>query len=151
MIHFCFGRIQLPDTCQSAFRIFLLTKSYTLIREDSQIYFAAGNIFLHVFFLGGILRISNFSNNRFFQALEKPYHRVATDLENLEKSGNLKETSESQGICQKSQGICNRIPKVREFCCLKFIFSQVEDPNFENFLGEYALRPPKWSWTHSRV
>ena len=37
--------------------------------------------------------------------------RVATDLE---KSGNLKETSESQGICQKSQGICNRIPKVRE-------------------------------------
>ena len=33
--------------------------------------------------------------------------RVATDLENLEKSGNLKETSESQGIC-------DRIPKVRE-------------------------------------
>ena len=31
--------------------------------------------------------------------------RVATNLENLEKSGNLKETSESQGICQKSQGI----------------------------------------------
>ena len=23
--------------------------------------------------------------------------------------------------------------KVRGFCCLKFIFSQVEDPNFENF------------------
>ena len=41
-------------------------------------------------------------------------HRVATDLENLEKSGNLKETSESQGICQKIQGICDRIPKVRE-------------------------------------
>ena len=69
-----------------------------------------------MFFLGGggILRISNFSNNRFFQALGKHYHRVATDLENLEKSGNLKETSESQGICQKSQGICNRIPKVKE-------------------------------------
>ena len=62
-------------------------------------------------------------------------HRVATDLENLEKSENLKETSESQGICLKSQGICDRIPKVREFCCLKFIFSQVEDPNFETFLG----------------
>ena len=61
--------------------------------------------------------------------------RVATDLENLEKSGNLKETS-------KSQGICDKIPKVREFCCLKFIFSQVEDPNFENFLGEHAPRPP---------
>ena len=40
--------------------------------------------------------------------------RVATDLENLEKSGNLKETSESQGICLKSQEICDRIPKVRE-------------------------------------
>ena len=48
---------------------------------------------------------------------------------------NLKETSESQGICLKSQG------KVREFCCLKFIYSQVEDPNFENFLGELAPRP----------
>ena len=33
--------------------------------------------------------------------------RVATDLEKLEKSGNLKETSESQGIC-------NKFPKVRE-------------------------------------
>ena len=31
--------------------------------------------------------------------------------------------------------------KVREFCCLKFIFSQVEDPDFENFLGEHAPRP----------
>ena len=40
--------------------------------------------------------------------------RVATDLDNLEKSGNLKETSESQGIYLKSQGICDRIPKVRE-------------------------------------
>ena len=38
----------------------------------------------------------------------------STDLENLEKSGNLKETSESQGICPKSHGICDRIPKVRE-------------------------------------
>ena len=69
-------------------------------------------------------------------------NRVATDLENLEKSGNLKETSESQGICLKSQGICNRIPKVREFCCLKFIFSQVEDPNFGHYLGEHVLRLP---------
>ena len=44
-------------------------------------------------------------------------HRVATDLENLEnleKSGNLKETSESQGISLKSQGIWDRVPKVRE-------------------------------------
>ena len=56
-------------------------------------------------------------------------NRVATCLENLEKSGDLKETPESQGIC-------GRIPKVREFCCLKFIFSQVEGANFENFLGD---------------
>ena len=76
---------------------------------------------------------------------------VATDLENLEKSGNLKETSESQGICLKSQGICEKFPKVREFCCLKLIFSQVEDPNFENFLGEHAPRLPKWSRTHGRA
>ena len=43
--------------------------------------------------------------------------RVATDLgrlENLEKSGNLKEAPESQGICLKSQGICDRNPKVME-------------------------------------
>ena len=57
-----------------------------------------------------------------------------TDLENLEKSGNLKETFESQGIC-------DRIPKVREFCCLKFVFSQVEDPNFEKFLWEHSPDP----------
>ena len=70
-------------------------------------------------------------------------NRVATDLENLEKSGDLKKTSESQGICPRSQGICDRILKVRgksEFFCPKFIFSQVEDSNFENFLGE--LMPP---------
>ena len=49
---------------------------------------------------------------------------------------NSKETSESQGIC-------DRIPEVMEFCCLKFIFSQVENPNFDNFLGENAPRLPK--------
>ena len=57
-------------------------------------------------------------------------------------------TFKCQGICLKSQGICDKIPKVREFCCLKFIFSQVEDPNFENFLGDHVPRPPKWSRTH---
>ena len=46
--------------------------------------------------------------------LSKRLIRVATHLENLEKSGNLKETSESRGICLKSQGICDRIPKIRE-------------------------------------
>ena len=30
------------------------------------------------------------------------------------KSWNLNETSQSQEICLKSQGICNRIPKVQE-------------------------------------
>ena len=60
---------------------------------------------------------------------------------NLEKSRNLKETSESHGIYLKRQGICERIPKVREFCCLKFIFSQVEDPNFENFLRSMPPDP----------
>ena len=69
-------------------------------------------------------------------------NRVAIDLENLEKSGNLKETSESQRICPKSQGICNRIPKVREFFGLKFIFSQVEDPNFKTFLGGACPQTP---------
>ena len=28
-----------------------------------------------------------------------------------------------------------------ELCCLKFIFSQVEDPNFENFLGSISPDP----------
>ena len=55
-------------------------------------------------------------------------YRVATDLENLEKSGNLQKNSKS-------------LRKVREFCCLKFSFSQVEDPNFEDFLGEHATSP----------
>ena len=67
--------------------------------------------------------------------------RVTTDLEKLEKSENLKESSESQGICLKSQRICNRIPKAREFCCLKLIFSQVEDSYFVNFLGEHVQTP----------
>ena len=40
-----------------------------------------------------------------FQITGKLISRVTTDLENLEnleKSGNLKETSETQGICLKS-------------------------------------------------
>ena len=71
-------------------------------------------------------------------------YRVATDLENLEKSGNLKETSEGQGICLKSQGICDKIPKVREFWCLKFIFRQVEDPNFCITKPVLAIGIDKW-------
>ena len=45
-----------------------------------------------------------------------------------EKSGNLNKNKESQG-------------KVREFCCVKFIFSQSGHRNFETFLGG-APGPP---------
>ena len=47
--------------------------------------------------------------------------RVVTDLENLEKSRNLKET-QSGNLRQnsKSQG------KVREFCCPKFISAKLK-------------------------
>ena len=38
-----------------------------------------------------------------------------SDLENLEKSRNLKYTSESQKICLKRQGLCHQIPKVGYF------------------------------------
>ena len=60
--------------------------------------------------------ISNLGNTWFLIQINllNTYYRVATDLENLEKSGNLEDTPESQGICLKSQGICGRIPKVRE-------------------------------------
>ena len=76
--------------------------------------------------------------------------RVATDLKNLEKSGNLKETPESQGICReslgicrKSQGICDRIPNIRELCCLKFILAKLK------ILILKILK--KWSWNQGRV
>ena len=52
------------------------------------------------------------------------------------KSGNLPKKSENLRQNSKRQG------KVREFCCLKFIFSQVEEPNFKNCQGEHAPRPP---------
>ena len=61
------------------------------------------------------------------------------------KSGNLPKKSENLRQNSKRQG------KVREFCCLKFIFSQVEEPNFKNCQGEHAPRPPKWSQTYGRA
>ena len=76
------------------------------------------------------------------QSTAKATHRVATDLENLEKSGNLKETPESQGICLKSQGICDRIPKVREFCCLKFILSRLKILILKIYWGNMSPDPP---------
>ena len=53
---------------------------------------------------------------------------VSSDLENLdnlEMSGNVDARREVQGI-------------VRKFCCVKFIFSQSDYPNFLNFLWEHA-------------
>ena len=32
--------------------------------------------------------------------------------------------------------------KIGEFCCVKFIFSQFEDPNFESFPEEHATTHP---------
>ena len=67
-----------------------------------------------------------------------------TDLENLQKSGNLKQNSKSQGIRLKSQGNGTKFRshgKVREFYCKKFTFSQFEDPNFETFLGKHVPTP----------
>ena len=76
------------------------------------------------------------------------YHRVATDLENLEKSGNLKETSESQGIC-------NRIPKVREksenFVVWNSFSAKLKILILKIFWGSMPPDPPKWSRTHCRA
>ena len=43
----------------------------------------------------------------------------------LGQSGNLPQNSKGQG-------------KVRKFYCVKFIFSQFKNPNFENFLGQHV-------------
>ena len=70
---------------------------------------------------------------------------MCTDLENLEKLGNLKYISESQVICHKN-------PKVKEFCCVKLIVCQFEDPNFETFSGEaYPEPPPEQTWTRLKI
>ena len=74
--------------------------------------------------------------------LTKKYFRVSTDLENLEKSRNLKQNCESQRICQKIPQNSQSQEKVTEFCCIKLIFSQFKNHNFENFLGEHASTSP---------
>ena len=51
-------------------------------------------------------------------------------------------TWKSQGIYLKSQGTFDRIPKVREFCRLKFIFSQGEDHILKFSGGAYPQIPP---------
>ena len=59
------------------------------------------------------------------------------------KKGNMIEMTMLSGLplTWKSQGIRDRIPKVKEFCCVKFTFSQVEDPNFENFWWSMPQTP----------
>ena len=58
-----------------------------------------------------------FSQSRKSKSFDHNFHhllpRVVIELENLEKSRNLKETSKSQGIYLKSHGVCDRIPEVR--------------------------------------
>ena len=58
--------------------------------------------------------------------------RVSSDLENVENlgmSGNFDSRRKSPG-------------KFRDFCCVKSIFSQSKHPDFENFPGEHASKPP---------
>ena len=82
-------------------------------------------------------------------------HRFATDVENLEKSGNLKETSESQGICLKSQGICDRIPKVREksgnFVVWNSLLAKLKILILKIFWVSVPPDSPKWTQTHGRA
>ena len=73
-------------------------------------------------------------------------HRVSIDLENLKKSGNWNETFQSQGIYLKSQGVCCKIPKIREKSgnfWVKFIFSQPENLNFQTLLRSINLQTPR--------
>ena len=72
---------------------------------------------------------------------------MSSDLENMEMSGNFDAGEKVREFFKnkKSKG------KVREFRYVKFVFSQSEHPNFENFPGEHSTDPPKQSWTHERV
>ena len=53
-----------------------------------------------------------------------PIFYISTDLENLEESRNLKQTSESQGIYLKDRENLSPNSKSQESCCTKPIFSQ---------------------------
>ena len=65
-------------------------------------------------------------------------YRVSSYLENLEMSRNFNARRRSQG-------------RVKEFCCVKFIFSQSEHLNSEHFLRENAPDHPKQSLTYIRI
>ena len=72
--------------------------------------------------------------------------RVSSDLENVEMSGNFDARSSLGKVMEFF-----KIGKIREFCCLKSIFSQSEHPNFQNFLRQRAPDPPKQPWIHIRI
>ena len=65
-------------------------------------------------------------------------NRVATDLENLERSGNLRQNSKSQG-------------KVREFCVSNSFSAKLKVLILEIFWGSMPPDPTKWSRTHGRA
>ena len=79
--------------------------------------------------LSSLANLSVLGNQNFCRrsdlVLSSPTCRVSSDLENLKISGNFDARTKCQG-------------KVREFCYVKFIFSQSEHPDFENFPGEHA-------------
>ena len=60
--------------------------------------------------------------------------RVSSDLENLEMSRNFDARRKSQGIFKNREGQ----GKVREFCCVKFIFSAPR-PCLSVFLRKYVI------------
>ena len=52
---------------------------------------------------------------------------------------NFDARRKSRGIFEKQE----KSGKIREFCCVQFVFSQSEHSNFKNFMGEHAPGPPK--------
>ena len=68
------------------------------------------------------------------------------------KSWNLNETSQSQEICPKSQGICNRIPKVQEksgnFVVWNSFSAKLKIIIMKIFWESMPPDPPKYSRTH---
>ena len=57
--------------------------------------------------------------------------RVSSNLENLEMLGNFDARKKVREFLKNKKGQGN----VKEFCCVKFLFSQSEHTNFESFLG----------------
>ena len=92
-----------------------------------------------------VLEIPLSSHSKLMFTQQKLYldvNGVSTDLENLE---NLKLTFDSHfDFPKKSRNLPQNSKthgKVREFGCIKPIFSQSEDPNFETFQGSMRSDP----------